>query len=121
MPGDRQRFTLAHELGHLVMHDVPTEEMEDEADKFASEFLMPEAQIQGQLHALSMRKLWELKSRWKVSMAALVKRAETLGCITASQTRYLWIQLSKSGYRLEEPAELAIPRKSRHLWQRLSN
>lgn len=111
MPGDRQRFTLAHELGHLVMHDVPVENMEDEADRFASEFLMPEAEIQDELYSLSMRKLWELKSRWKVSMAALVMRAKMLGCITENQVRYLWIQLSKAGYRLEEPAELAIPQE----------
>jgi len=40
-PGDRQRFTLAHELGHLVMHSVPSPSMEDEANAFASAFLMP--------------------------------------------------------------------------------
>ncbi|MBK7012326.1 MAG: ImmA/IrrE family metallo-endopeptidase [Xanthomonadales bacterium] len=38
VPGDRWRFTLAHELAHLVMHDIPKPDMEDEADEFASEF-----------------------------------------------------------------------------------
>lgn len=107
-PGDRQRFTLAHELGHLVMHQAPSEDMEAEADEFASEFLMPREDITGDLFDLNMHKLWELKSRWKVSMAALVMRASHLKCIGENRARYLWVQLSKAGYRLEEPLSLAI-------------
>jgi hypothetical protein len=38
---DRMRFTLCHELGHVIMHTFPTPEMEVEADKFASCFLLP--------------------------------------------------------------------------------
>lgn len=107
-PGDRQRFTLAHELGHLVMHKVPSECMEKEADEFASELLMPEEEIARELKELNMHKLWKLKPRWNVSMAALVKRAKMVGSIPANKEQYLWVQLSKSGYRLEEPVELYI-------------
>src|ERR1700730_1023199 len=42
IPADRCRYTLAHEIGHIVMHQVPTPDMEGEADRFAEEFLMPE-------------------------------------------------------------------------------
>jgi transcriptional regulator with XRE-family HTH domain len=42
IPTDRMRFTLAHEIGHIVMHRIPTENTEREADRFAPEFLMPE-------------------------------------------------------------------------------
>src|SRR5690242_8504646 len=41
-PADRMRFSLAHELGHIIMHKVPTDEMETEANSFASELLVPE-------------------------------------------------------------------------------
>ena len=44
-PGDRQRFTVAHELGHAVMHAVPRDDQEMEADQFASQFLMPQQEI----------------------------------------------------------------------------
>ena len=46
--GDRQLFSLAHEIGHMVLHAYPEQEQEDQADRFASEFLMPEAEIRQQ-------------------------------------------------------------------------
>jgi transcriptional regulator with XRE-family HTH domain len=45
IPTDRCRWTLAHELGHIVMHQIPTTNMEQEADRFAAEFLTPQAEI----------------------------------------------------------------------------
>ncbi len=42
-PADRLRFTLAHELGHLVMHKFPSPTMEKEANEFASALLMPKS------------------------------------------------------------------------------
>lgn len=106
MPGERQRFTLAHEFAHLIMHQLPTEEMEKEADEFAAELLMPKDDIMADLRGLNFAKLWQLKPRWRVSMGALVKTAGRLGAITANQEQYLWIQLSKAGYRLQEPLHL---------------
>jgi Zn-dependent peptidase ImmA (M78 family) len=108
--GDRLRFNLAHELGHVVLHQSGGgPEMEDEANRFASEFLMPGSEIRSSLHRLGLQKLASLKLYWKVSMQALVKRAYDLGTITESQQRYLFIQLSRAGYRLREPQELDIP------------
>src|SRR5690348_6188107 len=49
-PADRARFSLAHELGHMVMHLSASETMEDEANQFASALLMPESDIRHQLH-----------------------------------------------------------------------
>ncbi|MGE4340472.1 MAG: helix-turn-helix domain-containing protein [Pigmentiphaga sp.] len=46
-PADRMRHSLAHELGHLIMHSIPSDEMEDEADSFAGELLAPSAQLRG--------------------------------------------------------------------------
>lgn len=108
--GDRLRFTLAHELAHMVMHsDLPAPTMEIEADQFASEFLMPARDIGPSLNRLDLRKAALLKPFWKVSMAALVYRAKTLGKLTEAQYRRLWMQMGAAGWRTREPAELDVP------------
>jgi Zn-dependent peptidase ImmA (M78 family) len=56
----RRRLSLAHELGHLVMHTNPHENVEDEAWEFAGEFLMPEAEIAKDLSDLNLDKLGKL-------------------------------------------------------------
>jgi Zn-dependent peptidase ImmA (M78 family)/DNA-binding XRE family transcriptional regulator len=106
--GDRLRFTLAHELGHMVMHRYPTDIMEQEADLFASEFLMPSHEIIQQLEYLSLSKLGDLKRYWKVSMAAIIKKASYLKLLLPSREKSLWIQLSKAGYRKKEPIDIPI-------------
>jgi len=105
-PADRQRFTLAHELGHAVMHEVPAEEQESEADRFASEFLMPAHSIRRDLNEVSIPQLAKLKPKWKVSMAGLLRRARDLGQITESQYKQMNIEFSKAGYRKSEPVEI---------------
>lgn len=108
--GDRLRFSLCHELGHIVMHqDNPNLDMEQQADQFAAEFLMPEDDIRPYLTNLSIEKLAALKPFWKVSMAALLKRARDIGEITPRHAKTLWIQLGRAGYRIREPVELDIP------------
>lgn len=107
MPGDRQRFTLAHELAHAIMHRMPSPDMEREADIFASELLMPAQDIRGDLmHGINLPRLAALKPIWKVSMGALLMRAKALGCITDMQSTYLWRQMSVAGYRTKEPPEV---------------
>lgn len=108
--GDRLRFTLAHELAHIVMHsDVPAPSMEVEADQFAAEFLMPARDIGPSLNRFDLRKAAVLKPFWKVSMSALVVRAKTLGKLTDNQYRHIWAQMGASGIRKREPMELDIP------------
>ena len=107
MPGDRQRFTLAHELGHAIMHRMPSVDMEREADAFASELLMPAQDVCVDLMGgVSLPRLAALKPIWRVSMGALLVRAKTLGCITDMQSTYLWRQMSSNGYRTKEPPEV---------------
>jgi Zn-dependent peptidase ImmA (M78 family)/transcriptional regulator with XRE-family HTH domain len=92
--GDRWRFTLAHELGHLIMHDVPHERMEDEADAFAGEFLMPVSELRPifkRLGTVRLEDLAKLKPFWRTSMAALLKRAGDLGFLSANARKGLWI------------------------------
>lgn len=111
-PMDRIRFTLAHEIGHLIMHRIPpsnNEDIEVQADRFASEFLMPRNDIKSSLNDVSLQKLASLKLYWKVSMGALLKKAGDLGTISERNSRYLWTQMGKAGYRTEEPPELLPP------------
>lgn len=105
-PGDRQRFSLAHEIGHLVMHDYPTPNMEEEANQFASELLMPAEDIGPYLSNLTLDKAAYMKPFWKVSMAALVVRAKALNRIDSAKSQWLWRQISSRGYRLQEPPAL---------------
>jgi Zn-dependent peptidase ImmA (M78 family) len=107
-PGDRLRFSLAHELGHLVMHATPTPDMEHEADLFAAEFLMPAREIRGHLAGLTLPKAAQLKPYWRVSIAALVLRARDLGAIPPRKASSLFMELSRLGYRLAEPVPIPV-------------
>lgn len=105
-PGDRLRFSVAHELGHLIMHTEPVDQQEEQADQFASELLLPGALISAELEDLDMAALARLKLRWGVSMAALIRRAHDLGAISSYRYRELNIELSKAGWRTHEPVEI---------------
>lgn len=112
-PADRMRFTLAHELGHLVMHRTqPTQQMEEQANEFASFFLMPTQDIRPYYsRRIDLRLLAELKPVWRVSMASLLMRARSLGLLAYNQERYLWQQFSMAKIRLGEPPELDFERE----------
>jgi Zn-dependent peptidase ImmA (M78 family)/DNA-binding XRE family transcriptional regulator len=107
MPGERQRFTLSHEIGHIIMHRVPSETIEDEADRFASEFLMPAKDILPDLSGLNLERAAALKAYWRVSIQAIVRRAFDLKKITAKRYQGLFKQISAAGYRKQEPMPLA--------------
>lgn len=97
VPADRFRFSLAHELGHMVMHGVPDddEKMENEAHRFAASFLMPAKEIKPYLSAPKLSALGRVKSYWKVSIKSLIKRAHDLKLVTPNQYKSLNIQYSK--------------------------
>jgi Zn-dependent peptidase ImmA (M78 family)/transcriptional regulator with XRE-family HTH domain len=109
-PSDRMRFSLAHEIGHLVMHRIPTPEMEDQANKFASALLMPTADIHGSLTGrVSFPALAALKPVWRVSIQALIMKAYAVGTISSNQSRYLWQKINAGKLRYQEPPELDFP------------
>lgn len=108
-PGDRLRFTIAHELGHLVMHQNPTPNLEQEADRFASEFLMPAREIRTELSPFNLPRLALLKARWKVSIAALIRRARDLKVLPESQYTSWFKRYNQLGFRRGEPQP--IPRE----------
>lgn len=111
MPNDRMRFSLAHELGHTIMHggQVPSPErdIEAEANEFANQFLMPCEEIEPMLIGVNMYDLVALKKKWKVSMKALLYRAKSLMTITEKNYRNLQIFYSKKGFNHGEPFPLA--------------
>ncbi|WP_411149612.1 helix-turn-helix domain-containing protein [Streptomyces sp. A30] len=103
-PTDRLRLTLGHELGHLCLHAYEvTPDMEDQANRFAAEFLMPEEVIRPQLRNLNLGRLHDLKREWGTSMQALIEHAYRLNTITPSKREYLYKQLSSRGWRTREP------------------
>ncbi len=122
LPPDRWRWTLAHELGHAVMHFDPGEPhqvVEKQADLFAAEFLAPGHEILPSLFRLNFQSLAELKREWKISMQALVMRAHHLGVLDARQKAGMFARLSKAGYRMREPETLDPPVERPELAYRL--
>ncbi|MBD0735283.1 XRE family transcriptional regulator [Streptomyces sp. CBMA29] len=106
MPADRERFTIMHEVGHLVMHQVPRDEGEREADVFASAFLMPARDISPFLAGgMTIPKAVQLKQHWRCSMASIIRRAHTLGKIDNAKYKSLNVQMSQLKYRKNEPGE----------------
>jgi Zn-dependent peptidase ImmA (M78 family)/transcriptional regulator with XRE-family HTH domain len=122
--GDRQRFSLAFELGHLIMHtfcEVPHDrDINHEANLFAAGFLMPAKDILKDFKdGITLPLLGELKRKWKLSMIALLYRADDLGLLTANQKRYMVQQFNDQRIRRREPTELDVARESPQLMRRL--
>ncbi len=123
MPGDRQRFSLAHELGHLLMQmesDLgtgATPEKVDEiaANRFAGAFLVPDEmairELGRQRTRLDLREIYLLKQKYGMSMAAWIYRALDLGIITRDGADRLRRELSIRGWRKTEPGK-QIPSES---------
>ena len=109
LSADRARFTIAHELGHLLMHQVPSDDQERAADAFASAFLAPAECIRGDLAGLTTAqfpRLLELKVKWGLSVAALIRRSHDLDIISDRQYREFQIRLNRLGWRQVEPGTL---------------
>ena len=107
MPPSRRRFTCAHELSHAVLHRGLSPDVEEQANRLAAEFLMPEDEIIFDLKdkPITLGRLADLKLKWKVAMAALLFRSKTLDVIDQRRYYYLWKQISQAGYRIREPHE----------------
>jgi Zn-dependent peptidase ImmA (M78 family) len=103
---DRDRFTLGHELGHLVLHTHRrgADDPEEEANRFAGEFLMPAHRAREILTPdLTLKDFARLKAIWGMSIQALIMRALHCGCIDKARHRSLFMQLSARGWRRNEP------------------
>lgn len=106
--GERGRFDAAHELGHLVLHSEEREPsgliQEEEANRFAAEFLMPRSSVvAARLNHANVSKILASKRHWNVSAMALTHRIHELCLSTEWEYRQACVQLSRMGYRSGEP------------------
>ena len=111
-PADRVRFSAAHELGHLVMHQpLPaSREVHAEADRFAGAFLLPRDAMQNEVTTpVTLETFLGIKLKWGVSVQAAVRRAYDLALITQRKYQVLFRRLSARGWRTHEPMSTRIP------------
>lgn len=122
----RQRFDLAHELGHLVLHDgmVTGDRItESEANQFASALLIPQTMMRTHFPTwfkggrYNWSKLSEFKQTWKVSKAAILYRAKSLGLLTQEQYTSGVIALRKNSEAITEKEDHLIPQEKPELLQ----
>lgn len=112
LPGDRLRFTLAHELGHLMLH-IPRlacpREIELTAQRFAGALLLLAQAFRDEFPLMpTLDALMLLKARWGVSLQALLLRARDLRCIPEHRLRLLYQQISSACWRVTEPGEFPV-------------
>lgn len=111
---ERSRFDAMHELGHLVLHKncfIRDKKIEEEANSFASEMLMPKSSVmEYRTVSPTIENLVLEKQIWNVSLKALIYRLNKLDIITDWTYRLLMVELNKRGYNIKEP--LSIKRES---------
>ena len=122
--GERQRFTLAHELGHLILEVPQGANGEKLAHRFAGAFLMPAETIWQEVgkrrSSLSIAELFKLKALFRVSVQAIAYRLKDLQIIGDSLFRKLFDHFEQQGWRkppYSEPG--AIPRERHERFRRL--
>lgn len=124
LPADRYRFTLAHELGHLVMHDYQDDKSEPEANEFASELLMPSRIIKNELlsyERLGSKQLEELKYRWMTSMMSIIYKANSLNIIDKEEVSKLYRMLYSNKKIFNKVELLQLPKERPKLLQQIFN
>lgn len=119
----RINFDLAHELGHIILHnwnedteDISREEFkqrEKEANEFAAAFLLPTESFLNDIKFYNneLSRYVELKKKWRVSIGAMIHRACQLDVLTMNQYQYLIRIMNKKGMKQVEPLDdiLEIP------------
>ena len=118
----RRNFDLAHELGHLLLHyrveftsleKIEHKEIEHEANRFASAFLLPEETFSLDFQTITRvtnpDAYTDLKTKWKTSLQVLAYRAENLGILDAKSHRNFYAGLYRRDYLKKEPLDEIIP------------
>ncbi len=111
----RSRFDIAHEIGHLVLHRHVSDGaitsakdyklIETQAHRFASAFLLPAKEFTTDLYAPSLDAFRNLKPRWKASIASMIMRSKDLGVIDEEQSKRMWINMNRRGWKINEPLD----------------
>ncbi|MBD3175655.1 MAG: helix-turn-helix domain-containing protein [Armatimonadia bacterium] len=109
VPGDRQRFNLSHELGHLVLEIAEGVDEEAAAYRFAGAFLVPEPVARFELgdrrQTLGLHELHLLKHKYGLSMQAWIYRAKNLGVLSESAATRLFREFRRKGWHRDEPGD----------------
>jgi Zn-dependent peptidase ImmA (M78 family)/DNA-binding XRE family transcriptional regulator len=120
VPGDRQRFTVSHELGHLSLHSgicspqtsEDSDRLERQANRFAAAFLTPEAAVLESLRRaggrVTLTSLTTIKAEWGVAIKSLVGRFKELGVIDSEHARSLYKQISARRWTKQEPVDVPL-------------
>ena len=109
----RERWGVAHELGHLLLHngmDTADRDVEFEADQFAAELLLPSSEVRSVLaeanHGASLTEYERLKEVWGVSISALLRRARELGCMRPEEFYRANQAIANRGWSRNEPGRM---------------
>jgi Zn-dependent peptidase ImmA (M78 family)/transcriptional regulator with XRE-family HTH domain len=117
LTGDRERFNLAHELGHLLLRVPKNIDPEKAAHRFAASFLVPAEAACRELgehrRRIELLELAMLKKKYGLSMQAWVYRAQDLGIITNSCAAILFKTFRSRGWTSQEPGDLIPPEEPR--------
>jgi len=115
MPGDRQRFCLAHELGHLILQPMEHIDAEKAAHRFAGAFLVPRSTVELELgikrHFIGLNELHLLKHKYGLSMQAWIYRTKDLGILSEADAIQLFKRFRQHGWYRAEPGNPLPPEK----------
>ena len=128
----KTRFSVAHELGHIVMHQQLSSEselmdkelhklIESQANYYASSLAMPESSLANEVYGTDWNSLIELKSRWKMSISCIAMRLHSIGLISESQKIRIFRELSARNARKNEPLDKDIPQDLPRLIKKVAN
>ena len=123
-PGDRQRFTLAHELGHCILdHRLSANVDEEKAcNRFAGALLLPKEALIKEIgqnrSSIEMRELLLLKEEYGISMAAICHRIYELKIVNESFFKRMMTAFKKKGWNRKEPGTPTEPEKS-HIFEQM--
>jgi Zn-dependent peptidase ImmA (M78 family)/DNA-binding XRE family transcriptional regulator len=124
----RQRFDALHELSHLVLDkNTPQKRLNDpssykaierRADRLASCLLLPADEFTQELYAPSLDGFLTLKERWGASIGAMIMRCHDLDIINDDESRRMWINYNRRGWRNREPLDGKMEKEVPHLIRR---
>jgi Zn-dependent peptidase ImmA (M78 family)/DNA-binding XRE family transcriptional regulator len=111
----RSRFDVVHELAHLILHRKVERNLlahpaqfkliEEQAHRFAAAFLVPATTFASELNYISLDHFRVLKRRWKVAISMMLMRCQHLGFLELEESRRLWMNLSRRGWKRREPLD----------------
>ncbi|MHB1341882.1 MAG: helix-turn-helix domain-containing protein [Coriobacteriia bacterium] len=108
--GDRQRFNLAHELGHVVLDPEDGLDPETAANRFAGAMLAPAQLVWEEVGEHRSDVSWDelllLKKRWGMSAQAILHRLRDLDVISQAHYEWWWREIVAMGFKVREPVRL---------------